>query len=161
MRAKVSAVLQYMTTQKINLPIFLDALSWGHEDCQDDSTISNVRTLLMLSKELDILERWWKPPKGRNTVITSQSAMSAFKKVSLQCIADTIDEEMKEAKVFLQNKKGKISAEHLQSVSFDDIIMHMKTLMPMVWFAFTRVAEKEDKARRLKRTLEQVSFWYV
>ena len=65
MKANVINVLEHMKSLGINLPLFLDALSWGHEDCREDPIISLARTVLMTSSELPmVVERWWKPPRS-------------------------------------------------------------------------------------------------
>jgi hypothetical protein len=62
--AKVKNTLRFMDSQSINLPIFLDALSWGDPGCHSDPKVQYARTALMVSDELPgILERWYKPPR--------------------------------------------------------------------------------------------------
>ncbi|KAF8886748.1 hypothetical protein BD779DRAFT_1673051 [Infundibulicybe gibba] len=63
--AKVLAILSCMRLHGMNLPIFLDALSWGDPGCHSDRTIQYARTSLMVSEELPgILNRWYKPPQA-------------------------------------------------------------------------------------------------
>ncbi|KAG5645939.1 hypothetical protein DXG03_004729 [Asterophora parasitica] len=50
--AKVAYVLCVMDSVGINLPIFLDALSWGDKGCILDGKIRYERTALMTSVEL-------------------------------------------------------------------------------------------------------------
>jgi len=60
---KVRPVLHALETVGMDLPSFLDALSWGNPDCIKDPTIRISRTKLMKSnKLLRILRHWWKPP---------------------------------------------------------------------------------------------------
>lgn len=47
---KVKATLKFTASQKINLPIFLDALSWGDVGCHSDRVIQYARTSLLVSK---------------------------------------------------------------------------------------------------------------
>jgi hypothetical protein len=44
--SKVKEVLSFMKQKKINLPIFLDALSWGDAGCCSDLEIQYARTSL-------------------------------------------------------------------------------------------------------------------
>ena len=56
---KVKKILTFMNSQGLNLPIFLDALSWGDAGCHSDPKVQYERTALMVSDELPgILERW-------------------------------------------------------------------------------------------------------
>lgn len=63
---RVHAVLQTMADVGLNLPLFLDAVSWGSDDCVQDARIRYARSSLMNSEELPgILRRWWKPPRSK------------------------------------------------------------------------------------------------
>lgn len=65
MTAKVKTILDCMNSQGVNLPLFLDALSWGDPRCHSDPKVQYARTSLMVSDELPgILERWHCPPRG-------------------------------------------------------------------------------------------------
>jgi hypothetical protein len=62
---KVKGTLSFMKQQGINLPIFLDALSWGDLGCHSDPEVQYARTSLTVSNELPgILRRWYNPPRG-------------------------------------------------------------------------------------------------
>ena len=56
---KIVKVLEVMEDLKINLTIFLDALSWGDVACISNATVCYAHTGLMKSEELLlILHRW-------------------------------------------------------------------------------------------------------
>jgi hypothetical protein len=66
---KIVKVLEVMEDLKINLTIFLDALSWGDVACISNATAHYACTGLMKSEELPlILHRWWKPPRAPGSV---------------------------------------------------------------------------------------------
>ena len=46
---KVKSMLSFMKQQDINLPIFLNALSWGYLDCHSDPEVQYARTSLTVS----------------------------------------------------------------------------------------------------------------
>ena len=50
---KVKDTLSFMKQQGINLPIFLDALSWGDHGCHSDPEVQYARTSLTVSDELE------------------------------------------------------------------------------------------------------------
>ncbi|OAX34726.1 hypothetical protein K503DRAFT_645542, partial [Rhizopogon vinicolor AM-OR11-026] len=58
---KVEYILRCMDDVGLNLPIFLDLVSWGNPDCITNAKIRYERTALMVSEELpSILRRWHK-----------------------------------------------------------------------------------------------------
>jgi len=62
--SKVEYILRCMDDVGLNLPIFLDLVSWGDPDCIANVKIRYERTALMVSEELpSILRRWHKPPR--------------------------------------------------------------------------------------------------
>ena len=90
MQKKVKGVLEYLKRLNIDLPLFLDAFSWGHTDCRDDYTINMARVQLMSSKELPhVLERWRLPPKAsKNT--ERPRAEPAFRDLAVRVVQDRI-----------------------------------------------------------------------
>ena len=62
--AKIHDILDYISSLGLDLPLFLDAMSWGSPECHSDRKIQYARTSLLASKELpQILRRWFKPPR--------------------------------------------------------------------------------------------------
>ena len=43
MKNIVNSVLEFMGSKNVNLPLFLDAISWGSSDCRDDTVISHAK----------------------------------------------------------------------------------------------------------------------
>ncbi|KAF9521995.1 hypothetical protein CPB83DRAFT_734955, partial [Crepidotus variabilis] len=94
----VRGVLGYLKENQVAFDKFLDAFSWGNEDCIQDPTIRNTRTRFMHSPKLPaILKRWAKPhqstsykkkrPKGASTAVT------AF---ALEYVKDLLDKKMED-----------------------------------------------------------------
>ena len=80
---KVKHVLQAMKEVGMDIPIFLDALSWGTDQCTQDGEIRYHRSALLQSKELpNILLQWWKAPISKGTkrarARAAAPAMEAF-----------------------------------------------------------------------------------
>ena len=66
--ACVRTILYFMDAMGLNLPLFLDYLSWGDVECVQDPRIHYERTALMVSDELPIvLKRWLSPPRNADT----------------------------------------------------------------------------------------------
>src|SRR5580693_6921846 len=87
-----------MDSQSINLPIFLDALSWGDPGCHSNPKVQYARTALMVSDKLPgILERWYKPPRTQREKKGRQpaGAQQTLREFALQCVSGCVDREMK------------------------------------------------------------------
>ncbi|TEB22623.1 hypothetical protein FA13DRAFT_1798708 [Coprinellus micaceus] len=71
-----------MRHNKIDLPIFLEGLSWGNEECINDGDIKNERTSLLHGEELPcILRTWHTPPRtgaGTKRLAGAKSVMEVF-----------------------------------------------------------------------------------
>ncbi|KAH0832216.1 hypothetical protein J3R83DRAFT_13179 [Lanmaoa asiatica] len=94
--AKVAAVLVYMNQLGLNLPLFLDLLSWGDPDCVTDPKIRYERSALMVSEELpSIIARWHHPPRQTNsTHVRAHGASAAIECFAFNCVRDVIDDEL-------------------------------------------------------------------
>lgn len=87
--AAVEQTTAMMEATGINLPIYLDALSWGHAKCTKDPSIRYQRSALMHSRELPgILERWRKPPHRSASITRPAGATQTMNEFAL---AATID----------------------------------------------------------------------
>ncbi|KAJ7574763.1 hypothetical protein C8J56DRAFT_1064452 [Mycena floridula] len=83
MENKVLLVMEAMDHAGINLPLFLDAFSWGDEGCIRNAKIRHARTVLMNSAELpNILEHWCNPP--RNWKRRAMAATTTMEKFAIQ-----------------------------------------------------------------------------
>ena len=134
MREKVRKVLNYIDFLGINLPLFLDALSWGHEDCWDEPFAKQARTILLMSEELpQILERWCRPPKSGPKTARPIGAKEAFEVLSLQIIRTRINKDMEQSSEILWTKSSKLSATELKKTTYKDVISKLKTGMPVLW----------------------------
>jgi len=93
---KVLNVLNYMDTIGLDLPIFLDLLSWGDQACIENRKINYERTSLMVSKELpSILARWHKPPRSPgSTSARAEGASHVVEQFAFDCVASVIDSEL-------------------------------------------------------------------
>lgn len=140
---KVRAVLYAMDHNQINLPIFLDALSWGDPDCITDAKIRNARSALMHSKELPgIIRRWWKPPVSPGShhrrAAGGRDVMESFAE---EVMRSTIERELDSLAKVLCSPSGKdVDEEELTGASFDDLIQQVKELAPHVWALVFRMA---------------------
>jgi hypothetical protein len=83
------AVLQAITQAGLNLPAFLDALSYSDAACMADPKVQATHTKLFHSPSLSgILDRWYKPYHGgHNKTIGAHTIMTMF---AFKCVAKTL-----------------------------------------------------------------------
>ena len=143
---KVKYVLQAMKTVGMDVPIFLDALSWGTEECTRDGEIRYQRSALLQSKELPgILLRWWKAPK-RSRVKAATSTMEAFAATCSQAI---LHWELKGVADIMLSPVGKdIEEDTLTGVNFKKMIHQMAVCAPTLWTTLRNLAYTPEQQKR-------------
>ncbi|KIJ60786.1 hypothetical protein HYDPIDRAFT_189878 [Hydnomerulius pinastri MD-312] len=125
---KVEAVLIYMDTLSLNLPIFLDLLSWGDQVCVQNMKINHERTALMVSEELpSILERWYKPPRSQgSTSVRAEGARPVLEREAFDCVARVVEEELDGVKDSMRCPAEDLSTEGLTSFQIEDLMLKLK-----------------------------------
>jgi hypothetical protein len=121
---KVKAILHFMDSQNMNLPIFLDALSWGDQGCHSDSKIQYARTALLVSDELPgILDRWYNPPRARihKKGKRPAGARQSLRAFATHCVGTCVDKEMKSSAHLFLSPPEELSEEHLTSFDFNQM----------------------------------------
>jgi hypothetical protein len=158
----VKHVLAVMDTLGINVPIFLDALSWGDSDCIQDAKTRYARSALMNSEELPgILRRWWKPPR----TVTSRKkrargARPVMEEFAVECAQDIINRELEAISGSLLSPAGEdIKEETFTSLIFNQMITDMMTNAPTLWKLLRGLAytPKQHKVNTEKNP-DKVSF---
>ncbi|EDR03411.1 uncharacterized protein LACBIDRAFT_331509 [Laccaria bicolor S238N-H82] len=88
----VREVLDFMSLKQINLPLFLEALSWGDPGCHSDAKVQYAWTVLMVSDELPgILERWYNPPEAQERERgRDQQELSRYFATSQESVLSTV-----------------------------------------------------------------------
>ncbi|KAJ6601733.1 hypothetical protein DFH09DRAFT_969288 [Mycena vulgaris] len=148
---KVKAVLYAMDANQINLPIFLDALSWGDQDCITDAKIRSARSALMHSRELPgIIRRWWKPPLARGSHHSRpKGGRDALESFAEEVMRSTIERELDSLAKILSSPAGKdVDEDELTGASFTELISRVKELAPHVWALVHRMAFSERQEDR-------------
>ena len=114
MLSKIIAVLWFLEEQEINLPLFLDAFSWGHKECRDVLLIRQARAQLFHSKEMPrILKHWWTPPKSGPDTARPKGIKEIMEGYALPCLKEKINEEMQAVASFLRSKSLHLSTTEL------------------------------------------------
>ncbi|KAI0756500.1 hypothetical protein C8Q80DRAFT_1278719 [Daedaleopsis nitida] len=127
---RVVAILEHMESLDMNVPIFLDALSWGDDGCISNAKIQYARTALMVSEELPgILERWHKVPQAstsRHHHVRPQGARKALEKFALDCVANIMDRELEASAPIFRSSKSSLSEEGLKSFQFREVARQLQ-----------------------------------
>ncbi|KAI9459546.1 hypothetical protein HD554DRAFT_2206991 [Boletus coccyginus] len=132
---KVLDVLNYLDTIGLNLPIFLDLLSWENQACIENRKINYEWTSLMVSEELpSILARWHKLPRSPgSTSAHAEGASHIIERFAFGCVASVIRSEL----------QGKLSMEGLTGQQIEDLILKLSSLgfggTPKFWSLLHRL----------------------
>ncbi|KAG5634601.1 hypothetical protein H0H81_001411 [Sphagnurus paluster] len=151
---KVKLVLQFMDAIGINMPIFLDGLSWGNELCIQDSKISYKHVGLMQSEELPgILRRWWKPPwQTGSRKKHATGAGPSMKSFVLECIEETMDQELESLALKLLSPAGEdVELETLTSMGFEQMNTDAKVHAPVCLRLLTQMAHQKRQGSQNKK----------
>jgi hypothetical protein len=159
--SKVKEVLSFMKQKKINLPIFLDALSWGDAGCRSDPEIQYARTSLMVSEELPgILTRWYKPPRSLNHKKGKRpaGARNTLLEFAVECVSDVVDREMKCSASLFLSPPEELTEEHLTKLDFKKFKTKIIRDAPVFWGLLRRAAySKKQELRNRHKDPDMVS----
>ena len=140
-----------MEDLKINLTIFLDALSWGDVACISNATVRYARTGLMKSEELPlILRHWWKPPRapGSNNR-RPLGATVVMENFAHECSTKVMDRELeKSAGLFKSPAGDDVTEEQLTGTVFNETIHEVKKKSPHLWSLLYRLSWDQGEHRR-------------
>ena len=127
--AKVLAVLSCMDSVGLNLPLFLDFLSWGDQECVVNPKIRYERTALMVSDELPgILERWKSPPRVTGSAnIWSQGAQPVMEESAFSCIEEVVGKELQGIQELAMCPSDEVSESGLTRFLIKDMILKLSS----------------------------------
>jgi hypothetical protein len=150
---KVKQVLNYMDSIHIDLPIFMDALSWGDPGCIQDPTIRGARSALMTSPRLPgILERWWKPPQKRSRKVRPRGARPVLTNLMQENWLKLLNREMgKIGKILVSPAGEDLKEETLTGLDFQEMISDLKEDAPNLWKTLEGLAWSARQAEENKK----------
>ncbi|KAJ8481719.1 hypothetical protein ONZ51_g5810 [Trametes cubensis] len=149
---RVLKILYYMESLDMNLPLFLDALSWGDDACISDPKVQYERTTLMVSEELPrILERWHRVPRAstaRHHHVRPNGARKALEQFSVSCVAEIIDRELEETAPLFRSPADALSEEGLTAFNFAEVAekLERSSGAPTLWSLLTGAMRRLHKA---------------
>ncbi|KAI0371405.1 hypothetical protein BV20DRAFT_942425 [Pilatotrama ljubarskyi] len=148
---RVVKILRYMESLDMNLPIFLDALSWGDDACIANPKVQYERTALMVSEELpQILARWHKVPRAstsRHHHVRPNGARKALEDFATSCVAEIIDRELEATAPLFRSSKESLSQAALTSFNFAGAASKLDSPSgaPTLWSLLTGAMKRMHK----------------
>ena len=149
--AKIASVLHYMNSLGLNLPLFLDLLSWGDQDCITHSKIRYERSALMTSNELpSILSRWHKPPRTQtSTHRRAQGAKYPLERFAFSCVESVIKNELEGIRAVMLCPAEDLSLEELTGIFLEDLILKFSSPgfggTPKFWSLLARLTQTDEQ----------------
>jgi hypothetical protein len=150
---RVLRVLDKLEEEKLNLTIFLWAISWNDSRLKSNMKAGFARTTLMHSEELGcILANWHQPPRQHNAGIRTKAAKQAMSNWAVDTVSDMIDDEIQALDSTLSLPKGDLSEEMLLGIKWQELIEDTQTAAPTMWKVFRNAAytRKQEKRNSLK-----------
>ncbi|KAG6847808.1 hypothetical protein H0H93_005889 [Arthromyces matolae] len=136
-----------MNEQGLDLPIFLDALSWGTDDCTPDRKIQYERGALMVSQELPgILRRWSKPPRQQGSKNKrAEGGSKVLDEFVFERVGQVVDEELESLAPHLQSPAGEdVSAEAFTSMGFEEMSRDATEYAPLSFGLLKKMATQRN-----------------
>ena len=145
LKARVSAVLKCMDEVRLDLPIFLDALSWGSGAVTGDSTAKYQRGLLMNSIELPhIVDRWERRSESARPVLATQA---------VNLVNRVVGKEMDAVVDHLRCPEEDLTGENLNLVTEGEMVSTLKPAAPTLWkiLKFASCTSQQEKRNKTDR----------
>ncbi|KAJ7456332.1 hypothetical protein B0H11DRAFT_2160949 [Mycena galericulata] len=148
---KVKMVLVLMDGIGINVPIFLDGLSWGDAQCTLDAKIRYERSALLNSEELPgILHRWWKPPRSaRSNKSRPKGARAIMQDFAFKCSQDVLEQELEKLAPLFKAPAGEdVTEAELTGTSIPKLIAEVQKIAPNLWRVLMQLARSHRQRER-------------
>ncbi|KAI0629150.1 hypothetical protein C8Q77DRAFT_1236530 [Trametes polyzona] len=137
---RVHNILKCMEDNGMNIPMFLDTLSWGDDECIHDPKVRYERTALMVSEELPyILRRWYRTPRAstsRAHYVRPAGARKALEEFAMECAAEVLDRELETTAHLFRSPEDSLSEASLTSFDFAEVASGLQNAVsgaPRTW----------------------------
>ncbi|KAG6825978.1 hypothetical protein H0H92_001628 [Tricholoma furcatifolium] len=154
----VRKVLDYMDTLGIDLPILLDAVSWGNADCIQDKKVIYERGALLHSVELPtILHRWFTPPQLPGSKHKRpHDARQAMQNFATECVKNTLNEELEALGPHLTSPAGEdIHTEKLTGMGFAEVMWAAEEQAPNMLHLVKTMATRPGQQENTQKDSEK------
>ncbi|KAJ3745938.1 hypothetical protein EV360DRAFT_57404, partial [Lentinula raphanica] len=132
----VLAVLNSISAQGLDLPLFLDALFYGDSDCHSDQRCRYARDSLMTCDELSrIVQVWHQPPRrpGGQKSRRPVGASAVMEKFAFDCVTSRVDRELQLSAPLFKSDPLDFSEDHLLGVDFKELKIQLVSQNPVLW----------------------------
>jgi hypothetical protein len=154
----IAGVLKSFRDNNIDLPLFLDYISYSDHPAVKTSSLSNsvlaARTALLYSNELPgILRRWHSRPtqhgKGMSSDTPGRRTMQAF---AIDRVNQTIHRELDDCEDLFRMKTSQLSRDTLLSIRIDRLQAEVIQRAPVTWEIYRNAAwtSQQEKRNTLK-----------
>ncbi|KAJ2921425.1 hypothetical protein H1R20_g15670, partial [Candolleomyces eurysporus] len=153
-----------MDATGINLPIYLDAVSWGNKRCTEDASIRYQRSALLHSRELPgILCRWRKPPRSSARMTRPAGATKTLNEFAIATTIDLLTKELKELGPMFSLSAGEdVNSAHLTEMNITSMMDTMKTTSPKLWSLLTGSLSTDRRNKEgIKKSSDKVVFTII
>ena len=166
--AKVLAVLSCMDSVGLNIPLFLDFLSWGDQERVVNPKIRYERTALLVNDEIPgTLERWRSPPWITGSAnIRSQGARPVMEEFSFSYIEEVVGKELQGIQELAMCPSDEVSESGLTRFLIEDMILKLSSpalgSAPKLWALLQKVSRTKEQARKCtKKPSDLVGLCYT
>lgn len=150
----VKETVKTMNENRIDLPIFLEAVSWGNEACIRDEEVKFQRTSLLHSRELpEILRKWHKPPRTSEGMTRPTGAKATTEAFAIETTIEIITTELKVLGPLLRLPAGKdVKVEEVTRLKAADLTRLIQSNAPVLWRVLnecltTNTATQKDREK--------------
>ncbi len=142
-------VIEFMNNLELDLPTFLNYVSWGLEETIEDPVIRYARTALMVSDELPhILQKWHQPPRIHDRGIRTQGARTPMTAWAENIIKRKINKEMRALAPLTRSAPEDLTEEMLLDIKLSDMITRTKAAAPTLWSILQSASYTPLQAKR-------------
>ncbi|KAI0073971.1 hypothetical protein K474DRAFT_1710254 [Panus rudis PR-1116 ss-1] len=148
---KVRRIIAFIKEEGLTLAKFMDALSWGNEDCASDSSMASTRRHFFESTEFPILLRRWSKPPGYTTShkAAPEGAKTRLTEFAIETVIQQVDEELSVLDQYFRPEDGDSFRSHdLIRVDLEELVTAIRENAPVFWEILDSVA---TTARQKKR----------
>lgn len=150
---RVRAVLDFMESKNIDLPILLWAISWNNAELIADARVRFHRTTLMVSDELpDILSKWANPPRVHGRGLRTQAGKEAIQTLAFQLVSQVIEKEVENMVECMRRSPDDVSEDSLLTTNWEVMIREAKEAAPFLWNTLRMVSymQRQDTRNTMK-----------
>ncbi|KIJ11048.1 hypothetical protein PAXINDRAFT_85068 [Paxillus involutus ATCC 200175] len=143
---KVLKVLDTIHAEGLSLSLFLNALSWGDDQCTASDRVHYARTGLLLSEELPgILLCWYKPACNKNKGRRPAGACCMLKMFAVDCLDGILERQMEHLALHFTLLPSELSEIHLTEFNFKALIETIKGEALLVWSVMARFSHSNKQ----------------